>query len=248
MRRRIPTNEVLEKPESTPKLPASPKQKPETAPVENESARRETANLMASMTDAEDSYDPTRVIPTNFSTEAVTGSAPPAPSPRRHITDATQRGFASIVAFVYSIDLSTDFDRIKGQLRLDRPPSQSDYGTLVDALDTASENARLAIQVLSVAKTVHDGMVANAEALTAPLYSAAKDKLQEQKNAGVITKQITNGDVEMMAVRMFPAELNARAEQQSQAKRTVEYLEGLAQRWGERCRDLRQMVAGARNV
>jgi hypothetical protein len=251
MRRRIPTNEVLATPEAKakPNEPTKPESKPKGTP---DNVQAEMSNVMQSMTDDEGHGGALSggALQTDcFRGKIDVPETPPRPAPpRRHVSDATQRGFASIVAFVYSIDLGSDFDRIKGQLRLDKPPSQSDYGTLVNALDEASENARLALQVLAVAKSVHDGMVSNAEVVTAPLYAAAKAKLQTDKDAGKVSKQITNGDVEQMAARMYPSELNAQAEQASQAKRTIEYLEGLAQRWGERCRDLRQMVAGARNV
>lgn len=174
----------------------------------------------------------------------------PAPTqlPPEPAAPGRRGGFASIVAFVFSLDVEEEFDRLKGTLKLPTKPSQCDYGTVADALDQASENARLALQLTVVAKSMLDDMAATKAALEAPLYQAAKDRLQQAKAQGTATKQITNDDVRAMAMQMYPQEFAARDGEHSRAKRTVEYLDGLTTCWNERVKTLRQMVAASRNV
>ena len=155
---------------------------------------------------------------------------------------------ASIVEFVFAVDVEAEFDSIKGKMQLPAPPSQSDYGTIVDALDKASESARMAMQLHVVAKSVLADIATTRTQLDAPLYQAAAVQCAANKDAGKSgAKTITNEDVKNMAFTMFPDDLGRREEDHNRAKRAVEYLEGLVGCWNERVKSLRQMVATARS-
>lgn len=140
------------------------------------------------------------------------------------------------------------YSRVRKALSFGGRASSMGYGALVDALDEAEANAADAFQLLCDAKVTHDRFEMDAQVISGALREKSIMDLQAQKNAGERSKAITNDDITAVMAAKFHDEYRDLESRRSRAKRTVAALESLADLARERARDLRAMVAKARDA
>jgi hypothetical protein len=140
------------------------------------------------------------------------------------------------------------YEQLKRDLTLRQPASQVGYGTIVDALDLSEENARKAAQLYATSKVAFADFEIDASIIEAGLHEQASVALEAEKAAGTRKKQITIADVDAYMINNFTDEVRSLKRRRERAKRAVDYLENLSERWKERCKDLRQMCARVRET
>jgi hypothetical protein len=158
-------------------------------------------------------------------------------------------GYDRIVDTLFDLpDPHEEYLAVKQSLKLGTRASRADYGTLIDALDVSEDMAERAFALLVNAKVARDAYDIDARAIEAGMRDQANAALQAEKDAKTRSKAITDADVTAYMAAKFPDEWRDIEARRGKARRTVSYLEDLAKRAGERARDLRQMVARARDA
>jgi len=145
-------------------------------------------------------------------------------------------------------DAHEEYLAVKASLRLGTRASRADYGTLVDALDAAEDMAERAYRIFVNAKVARDAYDIDAQAIEAGMREQANAALQAEKDAKTRSKAITDADVVAYMAAKFPDEWRDVTARRGRARRTISYLENLSYRAAERAKDLRQMVARARDA
>lgn len=153
-------------------------------------------------------------------------------------------GFDAIVESVFENDVPRDYRRIMEGLVSSIKPSRSDYGTLVDALDDAEENAHKAIKLVAMAKLMKARHDVEAQAIEASMRDAAIAHLEKTQPG----KRQTIADIDAGVVNLFHDEYRELKERKAKASAMVEYLQDMARTVQERARDLRVMVQGSRGA
>lgn len=157
-------------------------------------------------------------------------------------------GYERVIDRLFTVDVDAVYEQLEADLRLATKASRADYGTIVDALDVAEDNARLAMQLCVHAKVTRDAFLADLEVTESALREEATAIAQAQKEKGERSKAITNADIDAIIAARHSEEWRDLKDKRARAQRTCEYLERLAELWKERAKDLRAMVAKARDA
>lgn len=163
----------------------------------------------------------------------------------------TMSGFENIVDSLFKFDPDEVYEHVLNSLELAGQASRTDYGDLVDALDAAEENARKALQLLANAKVAAVNYENDIKVLEAELHEQAVSEIMAKYDDPMdksVTKKPTVADIEAYKISTYHDEWHDMKERVTKAKRTVEYMEGLAGLTAQRARDLRQMVASCRGA
>lgn len=156
--------------------------------------------------------------------------------------------YAAIVTSVFSIPEPMElYARIEAGIRPIKASAAS-MGELLDALDAAQENARLARQLLANTKATVDAVELDTNVLVSAMRDAALASLEKEKEVGTRKKAITEADVLGTVAMHFPDEWKDIQGRLSKSKLTVGYIESLCERAAERARDLRAIVGSSRGV
>lgn len=162
-------------------------------------------------------------------------------------------GFGRVITHQFRpTDAYLEYTELRAMLRSDGRASALSYGELVDALDVAEDAAHRGAELCAQAKVVHDEFDFNAKVIAAALRKNAVEELErrkaefkaENKTAG---KAITNDDIEAEIASQNPDEWLELESRRGKARRSIALFEDLAVRLAERAKDLRQMVARARD-
>jgi len=157
-------------------------------------------------------------------------------------------GYDRIVDTLFDMaDPYVVYEEVKRSLRLGTRASRADYGTMVDALDAAQEMAEKAFDLYVNAKTAHDSYDIDASAIEAGMRDQAMAALMEEYKAKQ-RRSPTNDDVISYMAAKFPDEWRDIQQRRGRARRMVRKLENLTSRASEKAKDLRQMVARARDA
>lgn len=153
--------------------------------------------------------------------------------------------FERIVESLFDLpDAMAEYERLERSLKLG--DQRTDLGALQKALDEAEDNARIAHKLYCNAKVEqlrHDREFA---AFQAPIWSAVTARLQEQKDKGSRSKQITDGDVQAGCAEYYPDEHREHAVRSAKVKLMVEHAETLAKLWQQRCSGLQSQISNRR--
>lgn len=169
-------------------------------------------------------------------------------------------GYERIVASVFDMpEPHEEYQRLRTELDLGAVrPSRADYGTVVDALDRAEQNAQRAVELLVNFELAHEAFEMDALVVSGPLREAATQRLEEEKRESFELakkemgskapsgKQITEADVAAAVASMFPDEWRDVSLRRTEVKGALDAAKSLATRWQERARDLRAMVSTVR--
>lgn len=158
-------------------------------------------------------------------------------------------GYERIITKIFDVgDPEALYEVLREGLQSAVRPSASDYGTIVDDLDTAERNAQCAVELLVNAQLAYEIFDLDAQEINGALRDRARQQLEGEKEAGDRKKSITEADVNGAVVGMFPDEARELAGRRERAKGAVEVMRSLANRWQERARDLRVMTQTARGT
>lgn len=166
-------------------------------------------------------------------------------------TELRMSGFETIIDSVFTFDPEAAYEEVIAGLTLSGKASATSYGELVDALDVAEDNARKALQLVAKAKVTCARFITDSDILRAELHQQATSELLakfEDPSDRTVTKKPTVADIEAYKITTYYDEWADLESKTQEAKRTVDYLEGLASLTSQRARDLRQMVAGSRGA
>lgn len=178
---------------------------------------------------------------------------------RTRASSVVMTGFESIIDNLFTFDADATFANVIKGLELSQPASQTDYGTLVDALNAAEEIARQALQLVANAKVANARYTADVGVIRAELHEQCVAELMEQyrkeveaeageKRKTSTARKPTIGDIDAYKAANYNDEWSDIEERLAKSKETVHYLEGLAGLAAQRARDLRQMVASSRGA
>lgn len=142
-----------------------------------------------------------------------------------------------IVEHTFIEDVVPVYERLEASLKLgDR---RTDYGSVMKALDEAESNARDAFKLWATASVEHEKWEWENRELFAGMRAEAQAKLQAEKDAKTRNKQITDADVDDMAVLLYPDEYAAQEVRRKRAKRMVDNCKNLLELWQSKCFSLR---------
>lgn len=157
------------------------------------------------------------------------------------------KGFEQIVESIFAIDVEAEYARLKRELRVQGEGFRH-RDTLLAALDSAEENARIARDIAVTARVERETWKVKQEAILAGIRSRALIDLQKEKEAGLRNKQITDADVESRMAELFPDEYTYAREREAKVKGMAESLDTLANLWEHRCSSLQSMLGGNRRL
>jgi hypothetical protein len=136
-----------------------------------------------------------------------------------------------------------EYDRLEKALRVGA--QRNDLGTLMEALDQAEDNARVADKIAVNAQVERDACLKEFEVFQAPIWSACSLYLQEQKDSGVLkSKNIT--DARAACAQRYPDEYRDFARREATLDAMVQHTKKLAALWSSRCASLMTMIANRR--
>jgi hypothetical protein len=149
-----------------------------------------------------------------------------------------------IVSTIFLNDVADAWEKLESGLRVGE--KSSDHGTLFKALDEAESNARLAHRLFVTMKVVQDEWEKTNEVVFGALWSEANQALQDEKDQGIRSKQITDADVRARCAVLHPDEWKAQEIKRARLKATVATLENLSEVWLSRCKTLQTMLGKSR--
>jgi hypothetical protein len=132
------------------------------------------------------------------------------------------------------------YERLESALHLGE--NRTEYGFLLEALDSAELNARAAHKLLTTAQINRREWEIESEATMASLRAEATKSMQAEKDAGTRSKAITEGDIAAKCAELFPDEWRAQLMRGERLKRLVDSIENLVEVWNSRCRSLQTML------
>lgn len=154
--------------------------------------------------------------------------------------------YERITSRLLTVDPWGDYEELEAGLSLGVPASQAGYGLIVDALEKAEKMARKAHGLFSHAKVQHESFEVDAGIIESGMRDRALAALTEAKKSGEFTKAINGPDIEAYMRTHFTDEYRDLAVRREKAKRMVDSLEDLVQRWRDRRRTLETLAQGAR--
>lgn len=187
--------------------------------------------------------------------QAVDPDIPPDSQSRPEVVTRASRltmtGYETVIDNLFEFNPDAAYEQVRNGLTLGEDPSRVDYGTLVQALDDAEENARVALQLVAHAANAYAGFKSDIETIQAELHEQATSELMDafkDPDNKDVTKKPTVADVDAYKRSNYHDEYSDAVAKLSKAKESVGYLSGLSGLAKERCRDLRQMVASSRST
>lgn len=172
-------------------------------------------------------------------------------SSNSRVSQIKMSGFENIIDSVFTFNPDTVYDEVKDCLTLGQNASRTDYGDLVNALDASEENARKALQLVANAKVASANYQADVDVIKSELHEQSVREIYaefEDPDNKNVKRKPTKDDIEAYKVSNYHDEWSDIEDRVQKAKRTVDYLEGLAALCAQRSRDLRQMVASSRGA
>lgn len=167
------------------------------------------------------------------------------------VSQIKMTGFENIIESTFTFNPDTVYAEVKAGLTLGTKASRADYGDLVNALDASEENARKALQLVANAKVASSNYQADVNIIRSELHEQSVREIYlrlEDQNDDTVKRKPTKDDIEAYKVSNYHDEWSDMENRVQKAKRTVDYLEGLAALCAQRARDLRQMVSGNRGA
>jgi hypothetical protein len=153
-------------------------------------------------------------------------------------------GFQRIVESVYVDDVKAAYDRLEAELEVG--DARTDYGTVMQHLDRAERNARMAHRLWQTAIVEFKRWELDNEVVSSGMRLEATRSLQREKESGLRAKQITDADVESRVADLFPDEWRSQQWQRNRLKGMVASMENLSEVWLSRCRTLNTILSKQR--
>lgn len=181
-------------------------------------------------------------------------TAPAAPPPKPIAFDSANRRQGErplrpdMQRIVETITLEEEIDvvwkRLEQSLQIGERRSES--GVLLEALDEAETNARVAHRLYITAQILFDEW----ELENGPIFGKMRDdatrSLQREKDEGTRSKQITDADIEARCAYLFEDEWRTQQMRRKKSKYTVDSLKDLVEKWSSRCKSLQTLYGKAR--
>lgn len=132
------------------------------------------------------------------------------------------------------------YEKLEGALKLGE--NRTEYGHILKALDEAEDCHRAAHRLLISAQVDKKQWELDNDLTLAVLRAEATKSLQAEKDKGIRSKAITEGDVLAKCMELFGDEWRAHEMQRERLKRTEDSIENLVEVWASRCRSLQTML------
>lgn len=175
-----------------------------------------------------------------------------APAPNPLVWDSANRrerptvdpAFQAIVTTLFVDDPKATYDRLEKALVVG--DKRTDYGSMMEHLDRAERNARDAHRLWQTAIVEYKRWEMDSEVTFAGMRSQASRSLQDEKEKGVRSKQITDADVEARIASLYPDEWRAQQSERAKLKAMLASMENLAEVWLSRCKTLQVLLSKQR--
>jgi hypothetical protein len=152
-------------------------------------------------------------------------------------------GFARITETIFDLpDPAAEYADLEAALQL----GTKSLDSITDALDRAEDNARRAHRLYVCARVDAERFNLDADVIEAAMRTQAVAELQREKDSGLRTKQITDGDTTAKVAVMYPDEHRDLSERRIKSRKMVEHLEAFASLWRSRCYSLAKMLESKR--
>lgn len=157
-------------------------------------------------------------------------------------------GAEQIVRTIFDVpDVFEEHRELRKALKFETRATALSLGQLIDEVESASDRAQRASEMLAVVRAAHDDFEARAQIHLAAMHERAVqtllDEADERKKDGKATKRANKDDVAAMTAQLFPDEWADIQARRSRAKHAIETCKSLADQWVERQRDLRAVLA-----
>ncbi len=140
------------------------------------------------------------------------------------------------------------YEKVRRGLSFGGRASTLGYGDLVDALDEAETLAEEASRLNANMKVALRSFELDADVIRGAIRAEARDDLERQRAIAGTKGVLTIADIEAAMASKYPDEYRDLELRHAKAKRSCDAIETLADLARDRARDLRQMVAKARDA
>jgi hypothetical protein len=151
-------------------------------------------------------------------------------------------------AFLKSDEIEEAARRLRGEISLGE--RRTDYGSVIEALDRAEENTRLAFQLAITIKAERDLYEKSATVIEGEMREKAKYDLEASselaKKSGGKPKAITNDDVVAKMATLFRDEWEGLSGDRRKFELTVRFYDHQVEVWASRCRTLQTIATKLR--
>lgn len=152
-------------------------------------------------------------------------------------------GYDRITERIFDLpDPDAEYEELERALSL----GTREHDSVFEALDRAQHNARRAHRLYVCARVDAERFNLDADVVEAAMRTQALHALEQDKLAGVRTKQITDADVGAKIAALFPDEHRDLAERRIKSRKMLEQLETFAKLWSSRCYSLASMLDSQR--
>jgi hypothetical protein len=117
------------------------------------------------------------------------------------------------------------------------------FDNIAHALDQAEDNARRAHRLYVCARVDAEAFSLQADIVEGGWRTKAVAELQREKELGLRTKQITDGDVSGKMAQMFEEEYRSLQQKRIESRKMLEHMERFADLWKTRCYSLATMLS-----
>lgn len=145
-----------------------------------------------------------------------------------------------IVEEVWVNDMHEVWTRIRKSLSIGEKRSEHAY--IHKALDDARKLSFDAYRLYVTSKKEYERWEKENEVIYGAMWINATRALQQEKDQGQRSKQITDSDIKAMCAVMFPDEWTAQEKRKLSYKLTVDSVSQLSKEANEHCEDLRVML------
>jgi len=135
-------------------------------------------------------------------------------------------------------DVDAEYRALEAQLTMGE--SRSDYGTVLEALDRAEDNARRAHRLFVCASLERKRYLLEREVVEAAMHKEAVASLKKSED------KVTIDATQARTVELFGDEYQAGEEKKKRVELSVAHLEQLAFTWSSRCRTLQTILGSMR--
>jgi len=160
------------------------------------------------------------------------------------VKGGTTPSFARVIHKIHAIDPEAEYDALLRHL--DPDPERTEFGVAYAYADAAESKARKALQLMAVARIEQKSFEFHRDNMEATMRREALTALQQEKDAGQRSKQITDADVKAKMVELFPDEQSGLSERAQKVTNAVDMLTDLAKLAAGRCKAAQTMLAAVR--